>query len=103
MLTPSPGQVVKIGSEVLIEWRIEPYTRYPIYGYAAAKTARTIAGLLDTEAGIKDPYVKEVDHNVLLTEGNYTWVVTEDVLPGQYRFGLGFYKHEASPVFTVVK
>lgn len=61
------------------------------------------AGLLDVEASVTDPYVREVDHNVVLTEGNYTWVVGDDVMAGEYRFGLGFYRHEASPVFTVIE
>ncbi|GAB5590621.1 hypothetical protein Unana1_05521 [Umbelopsis nana] len=102
ILTPKSGQSVKKGSSVLVTWRIEPYTRLPVYGYAAAKSARTIAGLLDVDAGLTDAYVREVDHNVVLTEENYTWVVGKDVMAGEYRFGLGFYRHEASPVFTVV-
>ncbi|KAH8550799.1 hypothetical protein BGW37DRAFT_495913 [Umbelopsis sp. PMI_123] len=101
ILTPKSGQSVKRGSEVVITWRIESYTRWPIYGYAAAKSARTIAGLLDINAGDTDPYVREVDHNVVLTEGNYTWTVGDDVMPGDYRFGLGFYRHEVSSIFTV--
>ncbi|KAG2176572.1 hypothetical protein INT44_007235 [Umbelopsis vinacea] len=103
ILTPKSGQSVKRGSNVTVTWRIEPYTRWPIYGYAAAKSARTIAGLLDINARGTDPYVREVDHNVPLTEGNYSWVVGDDVMPGEYRFGLGFYRHEASPIFTVVE
>lgn len=117
----------ELNSNVLYSHRrMEPYTRLPIYGYAAAKSARTIgmdgfpsllvclhlptlkksicttAGLLDVDAGLTDAYVREVDHNVVLTEGNYTWVVGKDVMAGEYRFGLGFYRHEASHVFTVV-
>lgn len=105
-----------------------PGTTYPIYGYAASRTARTIgkltssihlryskhilvcltifscfllAGLVKPDAARNDRYIRNIETYLLLTDSFYEWTVEDDIDPGTYRLGIGFYFHEDSPIFHI--
>ncbi|KAI9496797.1 hypothetical protein BDB00DRAFT_807162 [Zychaea mexicana] len=40
--SPKHGQIVKQGDAVKITWELSPDTKYPLYGYAASRTSRTV-------------------------------------------------------------
>ncbi|ORZ00170.1 hypothetical protein BCR43DRAFT_484785, partial [Syncephalastrum racemosum] len=99
--TPQEGQRIQRGQTVNVTWEVVPGTRYPIYGYAAARTARTIAGLVKPDAERNDRYIRNIETYLMLTDSYYEWTVENDIHPGTYRLGIGFYFHEDSPIFHI--
>ncbi|KAL1936140.1 hypothetical protein VTP01DRAFT_274 [Rhizomucor pusillus] len=100
--SPTAGQVIQRGETVNVTWYLTPDTRYPIYGYAASRTPRTIAGLLHPDADRDERYLATIESDLLLSDLKYEWTVDEKIEPGQYRVGIGLYFHETSPVFDIV-
>ncbi|KAI8384313.1 uncharacterized protein BYT42DRAFT_612025 [Radiomyces spectabilis] len=99
--SPASGQVFKHGDSIQVTWELVPGTRFPLYGYAAARTAKTVGGLLKSDASKTGSYVKEIDTHLSFLDFSYTWTVDNKTQPGVYRFGIGFFYHEASPTFHI--
>ncbi|KAI8093466.1 uncharacterized protein BX664DRAFT_329777 [Halteromyces radiatus] len=102
ILSPPEGTTIKQGEHVNITWQLTAGTEFPIYGYAAASTSQTIIGLLPPESRRDERYVHKIDSNVKLTDLSYIWTVDEQIPPGAYRIGIGFYYHETSPLIHIV-
>ncbi|KAI8334569.1 hypothetical protein BC941DRAFT_431575 [Chlamydoabsidia padenii] len=100
--SPTQDTTIKRGETVQVSWHLTPGVQYPIYGYAAASTTQTIVGLLPTDAKRDERYIYKVDGNVKLSDHNYEWTVDEQIPPGTYRIGIGFYYHQDSPVIHIV-
>ncbi|KAG2220346.1 hypothetical protein INT45_010732 [Circinella minor] len=101
--SPKHGQIVKPGDTVKITWELSPDTKYPLYGYAASRTSRTVAGLLPPDSSSTERYIQNIETHLLFTNFEYDWIVNESTEPGTYQLGIGFYFHQASPVFHVVE
>ncbi|CAO3624773.1 unnamed protein product [Cunninghamella echinulata] len=100
--TPLKNTIISRGSDVEITWELTPGVKYPIYGYAAASTTNTIIGLLPVNSKRDERYVYKMDNNIKLTDYSYTWKVGDNIEPGKYLIGIGFYYHEASPVIQII-
>ncbi|KAI8143739.1 hypothetical protein BJV82DRAFT_609251 [Fennellomyces sp. T-0311] len=101
--SPKHGQIVKQGDTVKIAWELSPDTKYPLYGYAASRTSRTVAGLLPPDASSTERYIRNIETHLLFTDFEYDWTVDDSIEPGTYQLGIGFYFHQASPVFHVIE
>ncbi|KAI8638841.1 hypothetical protein BD408DRAFT_422335 [Parasitella parasitica] len=87
---------IKHGDTLQIQWTLAPGVRFPLYGYASAKTSRTEVGLLPVESTRTQDYMYTIDTDVSIRDFAYTWTVSRDVPKGKYRLGIGFFYHEIS-------
>ncbi|KAI9321366.1 hypothetical protein BX666DRAFT_2023507 [Dichotomocladium elegans] len=101
--SPTKGQLIQRGSTVNVTWELTPGVRFPLYGYAASRTARTIAGLLPPGAARDERYIQNIETHLQFTDYVYEWTVDDTIEPGTYQFGIGFYYHEASSQFTIIE
>ncbi|CAO3644902.1 unnamed protein product [Cunninghamella blakesleeana] len=99
---PLKNTLIKRGSEVEIAWELTPGVKYPIYGYAAASTTNTIVGLLPVESKKDGRYKYKMNNDIKLSDYSHTLKVGDNIEPGEYRIGIGFYYHEASPVIQII-
>ncbi|EPB91512.1 hypothetical protein HMPREF1544_01643 [Mucor circinelloides 1006PhL] len=84
------------GDTLHIQWTLAPGVRFPLYGYASAKTAKTEVGLLPVDSTRTQDYTHIIDTEISIRDHAYTWTVTQDVPKGKYRLGLGFFYHETT-------
>ncbi|KAI8384187.1 hypothetical protein BD560DRAFT_431427 [Blakeslea trispora] len=92
------------GDKIQLQWKFEPGVRFPLYGYACPRTAKTDVGLLpvNENSSRSQPYVYTISTNLSLLDNSFTWTVGHDVPSGEYRIGVGFFYHEATPQSFVV-
>ncbi|CDS05418.1 hypothetical protein LRAMOSA07946 [Lichtheimia ramosa] len=100
--SPKLGQQIKRGDTVNVTWELSPGVRFPLYGYAASRTARTVAGLLPPDASKHERYTQNIETHLQFTDYEYEWLVDDTVTPGSYQLGIGFYYHEVSPTFHIM-
>ncbi|KAI8366763.1 uncharacterized protein BYT42DRAFT_142676 [Radiomyces spectabilis] len=98
---PLRDQLIHRGETVTVTWELSAGTKFPLYGYASARTSHTIAGLLPANATHQTRYLHHIERTLSFSNYSYQWTVDEDIPVGEYRLGIGFYFHQVSPVFRV--
>ncbi|CAO3641886.1 unnamed protein product [Mucor fragilis] len=93
---PDGPITLRHGDTLQIQWTLAPGVRFPLYGYASAKTAKTDVGLLPVESTRTQDYTHIIDTEISIRDHLYTWTVTQDVPKGKYRLGVGFFYHETT-------
>ncbi|KAI8879451.1 hypothetical protein K501DRAFT_336060 [Backusella circina FSU 941] len=91
--------VQSIGNSTIRD--LVPGTRFPLYGYASARTAITDVGLLAPDASRTEKYLYMIDQ-VSVLKYNLKWTITDQVPTGRYQIGVGFFYHETSPEILIV-
>ncbi|KAI8370853.1 hypothetical protein EDC96DRAFT_502563 [Choanephora cucurbitarum] len=99
----APIQVRK-GDKIELQWNFAPGVRFPLYGYACPRTAKTDVGLLamNENNSRTQPYVYTISTGLSLLDNTFSWTVGDDVPSGEYRIGIGFFYHEATQSFVVL-
>lgn len=111
----------KRGDTVQIHWGLTPGVRFPLYGYASARTSKTdgaytytsaeskkltylllIVGLLTPESSRTEAYSYTIDTDVNVLDYTYTWTIDDKVPTGKYQIGVGFFYHEVSPIIHII-
>ncbi|KAI8085934.1 uncharacterized protein B0P05DRAFT_534303 [Gilbertella persicaria] len=103
---------LKAGDTIEIKWNMVPGVRFPLYGYASSRTAKTdgkspihvqllisiyIVGLLTThDVSRTQPYVYTISTDLSILDNSYIWTVGHDIPSGEYQIGIGFFYHEVA-------
>ncbi|KAI9265721.1 hypothetical protein EDC94DRAFT_647094 [Helicostylum pulchrum] len=92
---------LKRGDTVHITWTLSPGLRFPLYGYASARTSKTDLGLLVPDSPRTELYSYTVSADVSVLDYTYIWTIDEHVPTGKYQIGIGFFYHEVSPIINI--